>query len=567
VAPIRVERGRLRVGTRRIPLLSGELQFWRLDPTHWEPAVSAIAAERIPIISTYLSWRRHAPTPDALFSWQQDERLDVRRFLTLCAAYDLLVQLKPGPWICAEEPNGGYPDWLLADRELLAVDAHDRALVGYNRPFQHPVPCYLHPRYLDHVRRWLRLVHEHIRDFLYPRGPVALIQLDNEPSYCFRDGMYEADYHPVVLAEYRRWLLERHGRLADADLEPPRHPDSTRREDDWVRFREWLLVEYLRRLRDMHIEAGATGLVFTVNYNMHLIDGVPQSPEAIRAGTGVLGGMDHYYEPPLDADDVLALARASALVRAAGEPLPWSPEIQAGIWRSPGETVSYPDPTPAEQELYYLAALAFGLKGLNFYMLVSRENWEGAPLGPDGTQRPNLAGVRRVVQLFERLPELAELEPITPIALAWDPTHARNAYAATNDPARRRPYELTVAAFATLTRAGYLPRLWNTTRPPPDDVPVIRQSETADALRAQGIAAPVSVEGQHAFAVLQQASRRRVLFVLNALPEPQQVKLHFADAEIRKLQPILDEDAPYNVERCLATVKLGPYGAAVLDVV
>ena len=80
---VRAERGLLHVGAKRVPLLSGEVQFWRLDPIDWDAALRAVAAEGIPMVSTYLSWQRYVPAPDAPFTWQHDERLDVRTFLEL----------------------------------------------------------------------------------------------------------------------------------------------------------------------------------------------------------------------------------------------------------------------------------------------------------------------------------------------------------------------------------------------------------------------------------------------------------------------------------------------------
>jgi hypothetical protein len=638
------DRGLFRVGSRRTPLLAGEVQFWRLDPSDWESTLEAVASERIPIVSTYLSWRRHVLERDAPFAWRHDERLDVRRFLELCASHRLLVQLKPGPWICAEEPNGGYPDWLLADEDIRALDANGKAVAGYNPPFRHPVPCYLHPRYLEHARRWIHLVLEHVGDFLFPRGPVALIQLDNEPSYCFRDGMYEADYHPVALAAFAGWTLDRYGSLAgvsrawqlqlqaEEEIEPPREPElgveagagRWRREHDWICFREWLLAEHLRRLREAHEAAGARATVFTVNYNSHPVDGVPQSPQAIRSATGAIGGMDHYYEPPLDGDDLLAVARSTALLRAGGELLPWSPEIQSGIWRLPGERVAYPDPTAAEHELYYLAALAFGLKGLNLYMLVDRENWELAPLEPGGGAGQMLAAVRKLVRVIEHLPELGSLEPISPVALAWQTAYARDAYAAAaTDAPRRLPYEETLAVFAALTRAGYLPRIWNTGQVPPEDVAAIvaptasymarnvqeqlvrtstrgarvvvlgqppgldesgrpchilargveagdlthlvRVADVPATLAASGIDAPVRVDETDGFAVLHQGLNGQLLFVLNARAEGVALSLRFADGGIVALRPLTEEGSDIAVAERAARIELGPYAGAVFQ--
>jgi hypothetical protein len=590
VERVRAERGLLRVGDQRVPLLSGEVQFWRMDPGDWESALRAVADEGIPIVSTYLSWRRHAPEPDAPFTWRHDERLDVRGFLRLCDAQGLLVQLKPGPWICAEEPNGGYPDWLLADEELLALDASDRPIVGYNPPFLHTVPCYLHPRYLAHARRWIRLVHDEVREFLHPRGPVALIQLDNEPSYCFRDGMYEADYHPVCLEAFAAWS-------GDTTVEPPRTPEAAvepgserwHREHQWILFREWLLAEHLRLLRDAHVDAGATGPAFTVNYNSHRIDGVPQSQRAIRVVTGALGGMDHYYEPPLTTGDLLALARATAFAAAAGEAIAWSPEIQAGIWRSPGEHVAYPDPDAAELALYYVAALAFGLKGLNFYMLVNRENWELAPLEPGGAATPTLDAVRTAVRL---LSEVGSTEPIRPVALAWHSAYARDAYA---DATRSRPFEQTIMAFDALTRAGYLPRIWHAEEPPPHDTAAIVTAEGAymphdahehlaraaaegvrvvrigerpveDLPAAVGILPPVCVDGGDGFAIRHTSPDRELVFVLNPGLERSIFKLRFASHHDKALRP-LGSDGLLRIADRSVHVALGSRAATVFEVV
>jgi len=99
---ITVEDGLVRIGSSRIPLIAGEIQFWRMDPETWEPAVKAARAAGVTMISTYMSWRRHEPEPGRYdFSGLHDPRLDVRRFLRICADAGAYVQLKPGPWICA----------------------------------------------------------------------------------------------------------------------------------------------------------------------------------------------------------------------------------------------------------------------------------------------------------------------------------------------------------------------------------------------------------------------------------------------------------------------------------
>jgi hypothetical protein len=314
----------------------------------------------------------------------------------------------------------------------------------------------------------------------------------------------------------------------------------------------------------------------------------------------------------------------TALGRASGEPLPWSPEIQAGIWRAPGEKIAYGDPTPTEQELYYLAALAFGLKGLNFYMLVNRENWEFAPIESDGTATPYMAGVRKVVEFSDQLPDFGELEPVSPVALAWQASYARDAHAGgASDPSRRLPYEEMLGAFNALTRAGFLPRIWHSEQPVPNDVAAIVtptapfmphevqqnlvamskagvqvillgepphldqqgqpcdllaqamnagdvESHTAiasmlDGLGRNGIEAPVRVIEDGCFAILQQAEGQQLLFVLNSGSEDSVFHLRFA-SDVTALLPLTGDSAVTAAHRT-AVVDLAAHAGAVFEVV
>lgn len=482
---VEVADGCLRLGARQVPLLSGEVHFWRMDPRDWNSALASIAREHIPIVATYLSWRRHAPTPDVVdLQGTRDPRLNVRRFVQQCAAHGLLVHLKPGPWICAEEPAGGYPDWLVADRDLLALDAAGRPIAGYGPPFAHPVPSYLHPTYLRHTRSWIRSVDEHLHNLFYPAGPITLIQLDNEPSYCFRDGMYEADYHPVALAQFRRYVLARYGSLSGVEaaweqaigsadaIDPPRKGVSQRllpgsggwrREQDWVAFRTWLIGEYLRRLHRYHLTAGADRLLFTINYNRHRIPTVPQDPMRLSRIPRVIAGEDLYYQPPLQRRDVAYLAFAAALA-LAGSGVRWAPEIQSGIWRLPGSGAQSVDPSPTEQAFWYLAALAFGLQGLNFYMLVQRENWQHSPLTAGGRGSAFLPGVRRAVALVRATPGWGTYRPISSVALLWHPSYHRDAYAAERDfdqEHRAAASTRALEAHEELLWAGHVALVWD----------------------------------------------------------------------------------------------------------
>lgn len=511
VRPIRVRAGRLVVGDRDVPLLSGEVQYWRTPPAAWPAVLDRVVELGLPIVSTYLSWRRHEPEQGRLRWGVDDPWLDLRRFLRLCAERDLLVQLKPGPWICAEELGGGYPDWLMARTGDLALGAGGRPCLGYNTPFEHPVPSMHAPGYLAAASGWLREVWRQVGDLAWPDGPVVAVQLDNEPSMAFQDALYFADYHPLAVEKFRAWLEARYdeditawqqtwGPAAASDFrlaEPPRPqvsvlggedlvgpvaaptPVSAGADRDWLTFIEDSLVDHLAALLRVHEELGNGHLLFTVNLIPNVIHEAPLRHRRVRErlGDGVAVGVDHYYDPPIPWSLVSCLARTAASARAAGEPLVWAPEMMAGIWRSPGETVDYPDPTPDEQAAWWGAAMALGYRGFNFYMLVDRQNWALAPVSASGELTAFAAPLERLTRLLKACPEVLDATPVTGVTVAAHRPYMLDAHTTVGtmrqpdvpwaDAERRVAYDAWDALVTGLVEQGIIYEIWETDRPVP----------------------------------------------------------------------------------------------------
>jgi hypothetical protein len=516
VASIRIRDGGLALADRRVPLLSGEIHFWRHDPEYWDALLAQVAAEGIPLVSTYLSWRRHEPSPGNIdLHGSTDPRLDIGRFLALCSKHDLLVQLKPGPWICAEEKCGGYPDWLLADTDLWELGADGKPVLGYNPPFQHHVPCYLHPRYLEASRAWLQAVGERIRGQVWPNGPVVMVQLDNEPSHCFRDGFVEAGHHPITLAAFRR------------------------RNWDWAEFQGWLLAEHLRQIRSTLVRAGLDQVVFTANYNDHPVPTVPQDPVVLRKAVRGVGGPDLYYIPPLHRADIVRLALWAALM-VEREPVPWVPEAQAGIWRSPGLNESHPDPTPAEQELWYMAALAFGFRGLNFYMLADRENWALAPLDSYGRPSPFRDSVRSAVRVIKSFPDWGSMRPLASSRMSWPAAGLRQTWMGQGDVDQR-----VLETFEAMLDRGHT-------------VSIGTDGEASSIL-----ASPISAGGG-ALAVVQQGTQSTAIFVINPSGARVHVELGGGDQALSgRWLPVTHVGPALAAASGRAELDLDPWGWAV----
>ncbi len=444
-----IHEGALVVNGARVPILSGEIQFFRMPPQTWDTALAGLKAAGLPMVSTYLSWRRFSLGPDQYdLDGRTDPRLDVRRFLDLCVKHDLWVTMKPGPWICAEEANGGYPDWLVEREDLCVLDAAGKPVQGYNPPFRSPIPSYLHPAYLDAVRAWFRQVDDVIEPYTWPRGPIILMQLDNEPSMTFHDRLLESDYNPVNVGEdglYGRWLMEKYRTIADLNqahgsswrsfsaVQPPRSINPGRLPSlapwaDWAEFKERLMARHVEQLGRFHRENGLTGVLFTINYNEHPHVGVPNNWHALEQASG-MGGFDFYPRMPLSPSGLADVALFMAYSRVCNA-IPWSPEIMSGTWSFPGQEHASGELARADYEFLYLSALAFGLKGMNFYMFADRDNWIDSPLDAAGCPAPNLEAVRKVARLISEEPDFELLERRQDVAVLYYRPYAREAFIA-----------------------------------------------------------------------------------------------------------------------------------------
>lgn len=151
-----VDSRQLTLAGRPVLPVMGELHFSRLPPAQWERALRQMKAAGVTVVASYLIWRLHAPTPQAL-DWQQAQ--DLRRFVQLAHRVGLMVFIRPGPWVHAELRYGGLPDWLV---DALPTRRDD-------------------PAYLREVQRWYAAIAQQLRGLLWKDGgPVIGLQIENE---------------------------------------------------------------------------------------------------------------------------------------------------------------------------------------------------------------------------------------------------------------------------------------------------------------------------------------------------------------------------------------------------
>jgi beta-galactosidase len=406
------------VGDELVPLHAGSVHYWRLDPRHWRACLQAIQSLGFRVVDTYVPWSVHEREPGVLELGERDPRLDVAAFLRLAHELGLYAIVRPGPHINAELTCFGIPERIVWDPACQARSPHQNPVVLPMLPQAFPVPSYASEAFLDEAARYFRQLGAALAPLVYPRGPIVMVQVDNEGAMYFRDGAYDQDYHPDAIAHYRSFLREKYKSLEEleqaygrdpatdaplrfADVAPPTRFDASAPRDlarhlDWAEFHEHLLARAMRRLSAALEDAGFAGIPRSHNFP----PGQEATPlNAARVQEAVeLVGFDYYGRASEAARASIARRTSELAVRsdALGVP-PFACEIGAGF------PPFFPPLDERDSVFTVLCALAYGLRGFNAYMAVERDRWIGAPIDPYGRERPFALFWRKLTAALERV--------------------------------------------------------------------------------------------------------------------------------------------------------------------
>lgn len=139
-------------------VISGEMHYTRVPRAYWRERLRMARAMGLNTITTYVFWNVHEPRPGVYdFSGQYD----IAEYIREAQQEGLHVILRPGPYICAEWEFGGYPSWLLKDREL-KLRSRD-------------------PKFVVAMERWFTRLGQEITPLLLRNGgPIIAVQVENE---------------------------------------------------------------------------------------------------------------------------------------------------------------------------------------------------------------------------------------------------------------------------------------------------------------------------------------------------------------------------------------------------
>lgn len=411
-ASVRLSASGLILGEKTVPLLSGSVHYFRLARSVWRPALDALRRLGATMVDVYVPWAVHE-RPDGSFDFGSvDPRLDVAHFLKTAHELGLHAIVRPGPHINSELTLFGIPERVIWNEACQARSPNGARVVLPIPPLAFPVPSYASNAFHVEAGRWLAAAATELAPLQWPDGPIVLGQVDNEGALYFRDGPYDQDYHPDAVAQYRRFLRQRypndvalraaHGAVGEslANVEPPHEldattPDELARHLDWAEFQEAMLEAALYRFR-VTLEKHGLDRV-PMFHNLPLAEtSTPLDPKRVERAVGFVA-LDYYHHASEKTRREIARRTSGLAERSRLKNVPaFAAEMAAGF------APYFPPLSEGDNAFSVLTALAYGLRGLNMYMAVTRDRWIGGAIDTDGKPRASADFWRRLFSALER---------------------------------------------------------------------------------------------------------------------------------------------------------------------
>lgn len=417
------------IGKEEYRLNSAEIHYFRVSKKYWSVCFERIKKAGFKIISTPIPWNLHEISVGEFdFNGETDSRTDLVVFLELAREFGFKVILKIGPYIGAEWENGGYPDFVLENQDLLARDPQGNVVtISEQREFQKiALPSFDHPSFKNHYKRYINALNEVLKHYIYPKGPVIVIQLGRKTSLNFFADPFQLDYNSYIIqSRYPAFLKEKYieiKKLKSAyqiksknfeEIQPPkdmeiRKPAELLRFLDWIDFKRGLISNYLLNLKEVIASSQVSPLFFTDTFwedDLASSEWPSLQKESLFAGVEVNWFKDY--------------AEYSWHLRsfAGSASFPWAIEFRNGAPAlNPQEKKKYLPLGTQELKFILVTSLAFGIKGFNHTMFVERSHWYGSPLAEEGTIQEGYELIKSFNLLQEKI-NLKTLESLAQISL------------------------------------------------------------------------------------------------------------------------------------------------------
>jgi len=403
---ISINRYGFTLNNKKIEFLSGEFHYWRVKRENWDKIMNRLKEAGLEIISTYIPWDFHKIGDEYDFEGNTDPQRALNHFIDLVERKDFLMTIRPGPYIYAEWKYGGVPE-----------------------------EAFRHHRFSEEFKRlasnYIRAVCQEsiVPNQVTKGGPIFVLQVDNEVDPWVR---YYREQLGLCRGRgpFKDFLIEKYGDISklnnawasnydsfeeiEAFEEHPlakgsMQPHSMIRYLDYRAFLDWCVEKIISWARDEYRKNGVNIPMLVNTYDD------PVFHDLIKLGRVVdLPSMDIYLKKHLPESEMLKLSYW-VKAYAAYTVFPIATEFQSGIWTDALYTTGPIDGT--HEKLLGFFAMAWGLKGWNWYMAVGRDNWTCAPVNEWGLINPDVYEAIQGLSKTYKLVKPYVLERLTSVSL------------------------------------------------------------------------------------------------------------------------------------------------------
>lgn len=153
-----IKEGKFLLDGKNVQLVCGEMHYPRIPKEYWHDRMKRAKAMGLNTVSAYVFWNYHERTPG---NFDFEGQADLAEFVRTAQEEGLFVLLRPGPYICGEWDFGGYPSWLLKDKDMVLRSKNEK--------------------FISACEKYINKLGEELAPLTIENGgPIILVQVENE---------------------------------------------------------------------------------------------------------------------------------------------------------------------------------------------------------------------------------------------------------------------------------------------------------------------------------------------------------------------------------------------------
>lgn len=173
---IKIENGAFLIDGKEVQLICGEMHYPRIPHEYWRDRLKRARAMGLNTVSAYMFWNFHERQPG---EFDFKGQANVAEFVRTAQEEGLYVILRPGPYVCAEWDFGGYPSWLLKEKDM-AYRSKDSLFLSY-------------------CKRYIQELGKQLSPFTINNGGnIIMVQVENEYGSYAGDKEYLAAIRDMI---------------------------------------------------------------------------------------------------------------------------------------------------------------------------------------------------------------------------------------------------------------------------------------------------------------------------------------------------------------------------------